>query len=508
MKKKLLLLLLALCLALSVPVAAVRAEETESFRLTGVTATADGALLATDVYNKVVWRIDGEKATRFAGVIGVEGLSGEPTGAYLDAAVDKAYFVEPWDIVPFLNGYAVSDAGANALRYVADGRVYTLAGTNGKAGSADGDAKSATFERPTGLAVDSDGALYVADAVAGTVRRVDKSGKVTTLASGLAEPMALCWSDGTLYVVESGRHRVCRIVNGEAQPYAGVSTAAADADEYYGGYVDGPLASAKFDHPQGIAAGADGTLYVADTSNSAIRMIRDGRVYTLARADDVNLRPTAPCGLLVSGDTLYVTDRAMNDMMSYSLAAKRYSDVAAGAWYAAAVESATRNGIASGVSETEFAPDGSMNRAMFVTMLSRLHRLGDGTVLIKGKAGFADVPADEWYAGAVSWAADREIVLGEGEGFAPLRSISRQELVTMLYRYAQKQGLNAALSEDALAAYPDASDTASWALAAMRWACTQGILRGDDEGRLNPAASATRAQALTMLLNFMNAYSM
>ena len=508
MKKKIFPLLLALCMALSLPVSALSAEDFKGGQLSGIAEAPDGALLVTDVFNKVVWRVADGKVTQYAGAISAAGVSGEPAAVYHDGAIDKAYFMEPWDIVPFLKGYAVSDAAAHVIRYIANDRVYTFCGT-GKAGNADGDVKTATFDRPTGLAVDKDGLLYVADAGNGTIRRVDGDGRATTVASGLAEPTALCFSGDTLYVVETGRSRVCSVANGQVRTVAGVSTAAEDSGEYYGGYVDGSAANARFDHPQGIAAAADGTLYVADTGNGAIRAIHDyGSVCTVARGDASNLLPVAPRGLLLKGDVLRAVDRAARDVATFSVADKHYADVVSGAWYVDAVETATHYGIASGTSDTTFEPNGTMNRAMFVTMLSRLYRLGDGAAIIDGDATFSDVEAGQWYAASVRWAADNAVVLGEGGSFAPLRSISRQELVTMLYRYAQSRELSASSPAAALDAYPDAGDTAVWALDAMRWAVDNEIVRGDDQGRLSPAASATRAQALTMLLEFMAAYSL
>ena len=94
----------------------------------------DGRFLVTDVYNKVLWAVQRETVERFAGVIPVPDLSGEPQGVYHDGTLDSAYFAEPWAIAPYLEGYAVTDAGANVVRYVTAERVYTIAGT-GTAGA-------------------------------------------------------------------------------------------------------------------------------------------------------------------------------------------------------------------------------------------------------------------------------------------------------------------------------------------------------------------------------------
>ncbi len=508
MKKRVSALFLALCLVLTLPAAA--ADDAETFaraKLSGVCEDG-GALVATDVYNKVVWRIENGKATILAGVVGTPDLTGEPTGAYRDGAAGQSYFMEPWAIVAYGKGYAVSDALANVVRYIANGKVQTIAGV-GKAGSADGKAQEASFDRPTGLAVGTDGSLYVADTGNGAIRRIGTDGKVTTLVKDLAAPTGLCWHDKALYVAETGRCRILRVSpEGGMETAYGLSTAAEDAGEYYGGYVDAPVAAAKFDHPQGVAVGADGTIYVADTGSSAVRAIRDGRVYTLARSARDGTLPVEPRAMLVRDDTLLAADVIGNAFLTLPLTEKSFKDVLSGAWYAEAVRSAVRNGIADGTGDGYFSPDATMNRAMFVTMLSRVHRLTDGAVVINGDATFADVPEGEWFAPSVRWAADFGVTGGDGDGFAPKRSISRQELAAMLYRYAKAQSFDVSASADAFNAFSDAADAAPWAQSAMQWACAKRILGGDDLGRLNPAATATRAQALTMLLRFMEAYSL
>ncbi len=507
MKKRVFALLLILSLALALPAFALGSDDFAHGRLSGVAAAGDGSLLVTDTFNKVVWRVEGERVTRFAGAIGAAGVSGEPTGAYHDDLADKAYFLEPWDVVRFGGGCAVSDAAANVIRYVADGRVYTLAGS-GTAGSRDGVGKDASFDRPTGLAVGADGLLYVADAGGGAIRSVAADGTVKTVVTGLEGPTGLCWYGGALYVAETNRSRVLRVANGGAAVFAGASDPAEDAGEYVGGFSDGAAATARFDHPQGVAAGEDGTIYVADTGNGAIRAIRGGRVFTLARPSSSALMPVAPRGLCELGDALYAADQVAGNLFKTVYAQKTYSDVPATAWFAEAVAAATRDGIATGTDETHFSPDAAMNRAMFVTMLSRVHLLSDGAAIIDGDASFADVAADAWYAPAVRWAADNGVAGGDADGFAPLRGVSREELVTMLYRYAQKQGMSAMFSDGALDGFADAGEVSAWALDAMRWACSHGVVNGDGDGNLTPKAAATRAQALTVLLNFAKAYSL
>ncbi|MBQ9459846.1 MAG: S-layer homology domain-containing protein [Oscillospiraceae bacterium] len=508
MKKRVLALALALCLLLSMPAFALGSSDFNNGKLSGVALLGDGSMLVTDIYNKVVWRVASGRVSSFAGVIPVPDMSGEPKGVFRNGAADQAYFMEPWDVAPFLNGCAVTDTAANMVRYIENGRVMTLAGSQ-KAGNTDGKAQDALFNRPTGLALDNEGNLYVADTGNGAIRRIDKSGAVSTVARELAEPTGICWYNGALYVAETGRCRICRVSGGSVSVVAGVSVPAEDEGEFYGGYADAPLASARFDHPQGVAVDANGTLYVADTGNSAVRMIRDGRVFTLLRGNGRSISPASPRGVLVRGETLYVTDAFAGTLTELPLTEKMYADVAPDAWYAETVRLAVRSGIAAGT-DAGFEPNAPMDRAMFVEMLSRVHLLVDGTTIIDGDAAFADVADDASYAAAVRWAADNEIVLGNDDGtFAPNRGISRQELAALLYRYAKQQGLTDLVGGYAdVEKFSDSGDISSWAIDAMRWACTKHILNGDDAGRLNPRGQATRAHALTMLLNFMNAYGL
>ena len=505
MKKRFLPLLLALCLALSIPVSALKAEDFKQGKLSGIAVAEDGALLVSDTYNKVVWRVAGETVTQYAGAISVAGLSGEPTAVYHDAVADKAYFKEPWDVQRFLTGYAVTDAAANVVRYIMDGRVYTLAGS-GKEGNADGADKTASFRRPTGLTSDADGNLYVSDTGNGMIRRIAKDGRVTTLARGLSAPMGLCWYGDALYVAETGRSRIVKVAasNGQATAFAGVSDAAEEAGEYYGGFVDGALNSARFDHPQGIAVGADGTFYVADTGNSAVRAIRGDRVDTIKRASGTELMPNSPRGVAVKGNTLCVSDGFAGSILTISIAKNTFADVPDGAWYAEPVGKAVQQGIVSGMSATEFAPDMPVSRAMFVTLLSRVEQLKDGTAILDGDTTFSDIAAREWYSTAVRWAADAKIVEGSDGYYRPNDRITREELATILYRYASAQKLAVSVSADALKEFSDRDLVSAWAVDAMRWACDRGIINGVD-GALQPGAPATRAQAVKMLVSFMEA---
>ena len=161
-----------------------------------------------------------------------------------------------------------------------------------------------------------------------------------------------------------------------------------------------------------------------------------------------------------------------------------------------AVNYCVERGIVNGVSETSFAPDEPMTRAMLVTVLWRAMGSPGGS-----SHSFTDVPAGTWYSDAVAWAAANGIVNGVGDGkFAPNSPITREQFVAILHRL---QGSPA--YEDALP-FADAGAVSPWATSAMCWAVQAGILTGSarpDGIYLDPAASATRAQAAAILNRYM-----
>ena len=213
-------------------------------------------------------------------------------GGYNDARLTGSYFKEPWAIAPFLDGWAVSDTANNAVRLVAGSGVRTLNGaTSEKLKTA---RLGVVFDRPTGLAADDSGSLYVSDTGSGAVRKITAKGEVTTVAKDLAEPMGLCWKDGTLYIAEAGKNRIVTLAGGK------VSVLAGNGGD---GLANGKAPEASFSAPQGLTVGDDGSVYVADTGNGAVRKIKDGTVTTVA-AEGL----TTPRGLLVQGGSLYVCD--------------------------------------------------------------------------------------------------------------------------------------------------------------------------------------------------------
>ena len=175
-----------------------------------------------------------------------------------------------------------------------------------------------------------------------------------------------------------------------------------------------------------------------------------------------------------------------------------FTDVAEGDWFHDAVQYAYDNGLMDGVGDGQFAPNATTNRAMVVTILYRL--AGEPTV--SGQSDFTDVAPGLWYSNAVLWAAQKGIVNGISETqFSPSGDLTREQLATVLYRYAEGMGYDVSASAD-LSGFPDAGDIQSYATQALSWAVAEGLLQGFEDDTLRPQGNATRAQIATILMRF------
>ena len=146
-------------------------------------------------------------------------------------------------------------------------------------------------------------------------------------------------------------------------------------------------------------------------------------------------------------------------------------------WAKEEILKAYHAGLFQGVSATRFAPESAIDRAMFVTVL---YRLAGSPEVETVKTDFTDVDTGRYYAEAVAWAVETGVTNGVGEDrFAPHSAISRQDLVTMLYRYAQATGQDVTGQAD-LSGYVDAAGISGYAKEAMAWAVEEEISGGGD----------------------------
>lgn len=177
-----------------------------------------------------------------------------------------------------------------------------------------------------------------------------------------------------------------------------------------------------------------------------------------------------------------------------------FEDVPTNAWYKSAVDTVVEKGIMNGVSEKAFAPENLTTRATIITILWRMN----GSPEVNESAPFSDL-TQEWYISAVNWAYKNTIVNGVSETlFAPDATLSRDGIVTILYRFYLSNGGKPAGNSD-LSAYSDADSINSWAKDAFTWAAAAGIITGSD-GKLRPTDYVSRAELATMIVRFYNEY--
>ena len=178
-----------------------------------------------------------------------------------------------------------------------------------------------------------------------------------------------------------------------------------------------------------------------------------------------------------------------------------FTDVTSGTWYEGAVRYAYLHDIMEGMSETEFAPATALTRAMAVQIFYNLEGQPDISSENLGYP-YEDVNAQAWYGNAVYWARLTGVATGYGDGtFQPGDSITRQEFAQMLYNYAKYKGYDLTAEGD-LSQFPDSESVADWAEAAMSWANGNELINGHDDGTIDAAGTAIRAQAASILMKF------
>ena len=178
-----------------------------------------------------------------------------------------------------------------------------------------------------------------------------------------------------------------------------------------------------------------------------------------------------------------------------------FTDVNENDWFYDVVLYAYDNGLMTGVSATEFAPNQTTTRGMIVSMLARLEGVTSAE-----DAGFADVAANDWYATAVNWAASEGIVNGfEDNTFRPNDPITREQLAAMLMNYAAWKGEDVNARAD-LSDYADAASISSWAEDVLAWANAEGLINGMTATTIDPQGATTRAQTAAMFERFLTAH--
>ena len=178
-----------------------------------------------------------------------------------------------------------------------------------------------------------------------------------------------------------------------------------------------------------------------------------------------------------------------------------FTDVNENDWFYDVVLYAYDNGLMTGVSATEFAPNQTTTRGMIVSMLARLEGVTSAE-----SAGFTDVADNDWYATAVNWAASEGIVNGfEDDTFRPNDAITREQMAAILYNYADYKGYDVSARAD-LSDYADAASISSWAEDVLAWANAEGLINGMTATTIDPQGATTRAQTAAMFERFLTAH--
>ena len=220
----------------------------------------------------------------------------------------------------------------------------------------------------------------------------------------------------------------------------------------------------------------------------------NGQVVEVTPNDDGTYTFTQPAGKV----TITVTFRQRNETSDCprdeNCPMAPFTDADRSAWYHDGVHYCVEHGLMAGTSKTTFSPNSATTRGMIVTILWRL----EGSPIVSDSIDYNDVQPQDWYGEAVRWANSAGVATGYGNGtFGPNDPITREQMATMLWRYAGSPKVDGSLSS-----FVDGEQTSDWAQSAMIWVVDQGLIAGVGNDRLEPREQATRAQAATILMRF------
>lgn len=203
----------------------------------------------------------------------------------------------------------------------------------------------------------------------------------------------------------------------------------------------------------------------------------------------------------VHGDGCYPVDLYFGemDLTGLTITNSSFDGVAESAWYYDAVCYVWESGLMNNMDDSLFGPDITTSRAMLTTILWRM----EGSPVVNYAMDFTDVSEGQWYTEAIRWATSEKIIEGYGDNrFGINEPITREQFVTILYRYAQAKGYDVSVGENTnILSYADAAEVSEYAVPAMQWACGTGVISGDGD-TLVPQEDSSRAITATMLMRF------
>lgn len=238
------------------------------------------------------------------------------------------------------------------------------------------------------------------------------------------------------------------------------------------------------------SAGDKVTITVTPGRNASVQRItvtdKDGERLKLTENRDGTYSFTMPSG-------------AVNVYVRFSGSGLPFADVPSGSWYYDDVAYVYDTGLMTGLTATAFGPNLSTTRGMIVTILWRM----ENEPAAKHGCPFADVRRGSYYEQAIAWASENGIVTGfDASTFAPDRTITREQLAAILFRFAAYRGMDAVTLRENLSSFQDQAAISAYAVSALNWAVGEGLMQGTGD-KLEPTGSATRAQVAAMLRRFM-----
>ncbi len=302
--------------------------------LTDIDLMNNNDFLITDSQANQLRLASNDKVSALVGKNDVFDFSGLPIGGYVDGNVTKAVLNKPNKSLVYDDNVIIfTQEGSNVIRgyNVEDKEVYTLTGHK-EGGYKNGSNAEALFNNPTGIARDSKGNIYVADTFNNVIRKIDTEFNVSLFAgtpesygnvvgditkAKFNEPTDLFMINDVLYICDSGNNMIKKIVDNKVVVVAGVDTYINEETKtQVGGDRDGRMAVAQFNYPTGIFV-LDEVVYVADSENNKIKLIKNGEVTTVAGSGDYgNQLGNAlqasfdyPSAVLVKNGTIYVADK-------------------------------------------------------------------------------------------------------------------------------------------------------------------------------------------------------
>ncbi|WP_313164561.1 S-layer homology domain-containing protein [Sedimentibacter sp.] len=267
-----------------------------------------------------------------------------------------------------------------------------------------------------------------------------------------------------------------------------------------GGFISADIYTVKFDTNGRISIDSQ-TVTAGESAGKPAPPTKEGFTFIGWYIDRDLTKPYNFSSAVTENITLYANWKENDTADTETLWQNPFTDISENDWFINDVKYVYVKGLFNGTGDTEFSPDSSITRAMLVTALWR----EAGNLKANKNTEFADVDENAYYHNAVGWAYENGIISGIGNNmFSPSGNMSREQMATILWRYAKHIGIDVSAGENAsILSFNDADNISEYAVHAMQWAYGEGIVNGRPNGLLDPHGSATRAEVAAMLHRFL-----